>query len=101
MEKLGGLHLSLKEAFPETKTNGGPIAIPPELPLIFHNLIDAFDELDFMAIENEMKNLDELEEVNTDGFLKEQIESIKDSVLVMDYDGAEKIIRKILESDDI
>jgi CheY-like chemotaxis protein len=93
LEKLNELNLKLKEAFSVIRQWGGPIVIPPELPLIFEKMINAFPELDFVNIENEMENLDTL---HLSDALKEEVDQIKDAVMVMDYDEATKKIRKLL-----
>jgi len=93
LEELRILGEKLKEAFLEISQNNGPIIIPPELPSIFGKLEDAFAGMDFVSIDANIGNLDAL---NTEGSLKEEIEQIKDAVLVMDYDGAAELMRKLL-----
>jgi len=98
LEKLGALNLGLKEAFATIKTGktgGGPALIPPELRPIFEALAAAFEGMDFAAIDEEMKKLDELEKSHGDLALRDQIEAIKDAVLMMDYDSAVKTMQKI------
>jgi HPt (histidine-containing phosphotransfer) domain-containing protein len=91
LEELRLLKASLAKAF-ETK-NRSPIEIPAELPPILERLKAAFDEMDFSAIDEEIKNLDAL---IPGGALKDEIEKIKDAVLVMDYENAREVIRNLL-----
>jgi CheY-like chemotaxis protein/HPt (histidine-containing phosphotransfer) domain-containing protein len=91
LEELNGLCGGLKEAFSVICQDSGPVEIPPELPLIFKRLIDAFDEFDLPRIEKEIAALDSL---HTSGALKEEIEKIKDLAMMMDYDGAKEVIQR-------
>jgi HPt (histidine-containing phosphotransfer) domain-containing protein len=92
LEKLGGLNQNLRDAFSAISQNDGPIEIPPEFPPVFEILKEAFAEMDIVTIDREMERLNSL---NPAGALKEAIERIKDAVLVMDYDEAAEVIRKI------
>jgi len=85
--------LKLKEAFSKIVLNGGQIVIPPEIPPIFERMIDAFSEIDIVAIDEEVENLDAL---NLSGALKEEIEQIKDMVMMMNYDGATEHTKGLL-----
>jgi signal transduction histidine kinase/DNA-binding response OmpR family regulator len=95
LEELDDLKFKLDEAFAEIKQNQGPIEIPPELPLIFEKLKNAFDEMDFVAVDNEMEKMGALE-INE--ALKEKIEQIKDAVLVTDYEKAMDVIQTLLSN---
>ena len=95
LEELSALGYQVKEAFAEKNQNIEPIEIQPEMAKIFNRLMVAFDETDFLAINKEMENLDEL---NAGDPLKEEIETIKDSVLIMDYDSAREVIQKLLRA---
>ena len=92
-EQLRILGEKLKAAFLELNQNSGPVIIPPELQPIFKRLEDAFAKMDFASIDINMKNLDAL---SLRGTLKEEIGYIKDAVLVMDYDGATELMRRLL-----
>ena len=96
IEKLDDLSSKLKEAFKEKKQSHGPIEIPAELPPLFKRLKNAFDKMDFVAIDNEMEKMDAL---NLSGALKEEIELIKDAVLGMDYEDAELVMQKLLNNE--
>jgi len=94
LEGLGRLGTSLAAAFEKKNQNRAPIVIPPELPPIFERLTTALTEMDFLAIDEGMERLDAL---NPGGTLKDEIERLKDAVLMMDYDGAKEIMQKLLE----
>jgi signal transduction histidine kinase/CheY-like chemotaxis protein/HPt (histidine-containing phosphotransfer) domain-containing protein len=94
LEKLGALKSSLAEAFASGEQNRGPIEIPPELPSIFKKLTAAFAETDFLAIDEATERLNAL---NPEGAFKEEVEKIKDAVMMMDYAGAEKIMQELLK----
>jgi len=95
IERLNNLNHKLKEAFAEKRQNYSPFEIPPELPLIFEKLENAFDKMDFVVINNEIKKMDAL---NLSNELKEETEQIKDAVLVMDYEKAASIMQKLLHN---
>jgi hypothetical protein len=54
---------------------------------------NAFGSMEFVEINNEMQNLENLE---MDEELKYEIEEIKDAVIIMDYDSAAEMIQKLL-----
>jgi PAS domain S-box-containing protein len=93
LEELDRLRRSLTAAFTEKNKNHAPLVIPPQLPPIFKRLTAALTEMDFLAIDDGIESLDAL---NTDGTLKDKIESIKDAVLMMDYDSAKEIMQALL-----
>ena len=93
LESLGRLSFELKEVFEAIKQSDGSIDIPPDLPRIFKKMADAFAEIDLVCIDEEINNLNAL---NMNGALRDKIEQIKDAVMLMDYDGADKLIRKLL-----
>ncbi|MCL2154723.1 MAG: ATP-binding protein [Leptospirales bacterium] len=95
-ERLDDLRLKLKEAFAEIKQNHGRIEIPPELLLIFEKLKTALNEMNFVAIDNEVTNIDKL---NLSGALKEETDQIKDAVLIMDYERAINVMQKLLSAE--
>jgi len=90
---LRALGRSFAEAFAKENKKHGSIDIPPELPLIFKRLEAAFAETDFLAIDEGMESLDAL---NPDGMLKDEIERLKDAVLMMDYDSAIEVMRNLI-----
>jgi signal transduction histidine kinase/CheY-like chemotaxis protein/HAMP domain-containing protein/HPt (histidine-containing phosphotransfer) domain-containing protein len=92
LEELNELGDKLKEAFSLICQSNGPIEIPPELPPIFDRLLNAFGEFDFVRVEEELTVMDTL---HVSGALKGEIEKIKDSAMMMDFDGATKTIQRL------
>ncbi|MCL2078164.1 MAG: ATP-binding protein [Oscillospiraceae bacterium] len=66
--------------------------IPEELPKIFKRMVAAFDETNFEAIDEELENLDAL---NLNEVIREEIERIKESVIMMDYEGATQMMETL------
>jgi HPt (histidine-containing phosphotransfer) domain-containing protein len=98
LETLRFLRSSLTEAFAEKNQSHGQIEIPSGLPLIFEKLTLAFADTDFPAIDRGIESLNALaKRGEMDGALKEEIEHIKDAVLMMDYDDAQEVMRKLLK----
>jgi CheY-like chemotaxis protein/HPt (histidine-containing phosphotransfer) domain-containing protein len=93
LEELKNLHASLQEAFAVLVHGDDQMEMPPELPTIFANLIKAFDTIDLVEIDKEIVKLSAL---NLRGKLKDDVEKIEDSVMMMDYVGATEHIRKLL-----
>ena len=95
LKGLNNLKTGLKKAFDEKnyENHGLPFEIPEELPLIFEKMSEAFDKMDFTVIDERIKEIDDLK---LSGRLKEEIEQIKDAVLVMDYEEAKIIMQKLL-----
>jgi CheY-like chemotaxis protein len=95
LEKLNDLSVSIAEAFALlSSTDGKAITIPPELVPVFDTLLVAFKATDFLAIDDGMERLNTF---NTDSSLKGEIEKIKEAVVVMDYEGAAEVIKKLLK----
>jgi HPt (histidine-containing phosphotransfer) domain-containing protein len=92
LEALGNFKKSLEEAFAEEKQNQEYVEIPGELLPILEKLKTAMDKTDYMAIDRELSNLDKL---NTSGILKEEIEQIKEAVVMLDYESALEIMNKL------
>ncbi|MDR0320490.1 MAG: response regulator [Treponema sp.] len=90
LDELNKLCGKLHEAFSLIDHDSGTVEVPPELPHIFSRLIDAFEEFNLPRIETEMAALDTLP---LSGSLKEEVEKIKDYVMIMDYDSATKLIQ--------
>jgi len=93
LEELNHLNLKLDDAFLEIINDGKLGEIPPELPPILKKLINAFDEIDIVLIDEEIKKLDAL---NLSGALGDEVELIKDAAIMMDYDMAVQQIHKLL-----
>ena len=89
LEEANTLKECLAKAFAEKPVIQGSTERPPELTEILKNLTAAFNETDFSTIDEGLKSLDAL---NLGGELYEDIEKIKDAVLVMEYETALKII---------
>ena len=92
LEGINKLKTDLAAAFADKPVTQSSVERPPELSVIFNNLTAAFNETDFMAIDEGVKSLDAL---GLGGALYEEIEKIKDAVLVMDYDKALEVIKNL------
>jgi signal transduction histidine kinase/CheY-like chemotaxis protein/HPt (histidine-containing phosphotransfer) domain-containing protein len=93
LEELAALNSGLNYAFAAITRSSDPFDMLPELPPVLETLITAFDEMDLVLIDNEINRINEMK---ISGALKEDIEHIKDAVMIMDYDGAAEQIRKLL-----
>ncbi|MDR2541841.1 MAG: response regulator [Treponema sp.] len=93
LEELRLLKNDLVEAFSQKPIHQGPIEITSEmsalLSAIFKKLTAAFVMPDFLAIDESMEELDSL---NPDSALKEKIENLKDAIMMVDYEGAAKMM---------
>ena len=94
-DKLCSLNEKLKEVFSPEKQKSDNQEIPSEIPEILERMLNAFNVTDILAINREIKNLDALE---LSGALKENIEQIKDAVLIMDYSKAAEVIGLVQQS---
>jgi signal transduction histidine kinase/HAMP domain-containing protein/ActR/RegA family two-component response regulator/HPt (histidine-containing phosphotransfer) domain-containing protein len=92
LNELNKLCGKIKEAFAVICLDSDTVEVPPELPLVFKRLLDAFEGFNIPQIEKETEALNAL---HLSGSLKEKIEEIKDSVMMMDYNSAEETMRKI------
>ena len=95
LERLNRLNAKLKEAFALISQGGGTGKIPAELAPVFEKMINAFADADLVIIDKEMENLDA---VNLNGALKEEAEKIKDMIMMMDYESATQLMRKIMRA---
>jgi len=93
LDKLDSLRSSLNKAFSEINNSDELTEIPPELPPILNQIIDAFNKTDLILIDEEMKKLNAL---NLHGALKEKTRQINDAVMIMDHDAAAKEIHELL-----
>jgi HPt (histidine-containing phosphotransfer) domain-containing protein len=91
LEGLHSLNSQLKEAFSLICQSNSPVEIPPDLALIYKQLLNAFGKFDLLRIEKEISALGTL---HLNGTLKEDAEKIKDFVMMMDYDSATELIKK-------
>ena len=82
LKELNELHVNLSDAFSVQNHNDDRTEIPSELPLIFENLIIAFDNTDLVLIDQHIERIDALK---LSGKLKDEIEHVKDAVMIMDY----------------
>ena len=90
---LNTFNSNLKNAFASIKKSNSAAEFPQELSPIFKRLTEAFSEIDLVLIDEEMGNLDAL---NLNDALEEEIEQIKDMVMMMDYNGAMEYMKKLL-----
>jgi CheY-like chemotaxis protein/nitrogen-specific signal transduction histidine kinase/HPt (histidine-containing phosphotransfer) domain-containing protein len=91
---LGELKAGLNDAFSLLDQEGLPAELPQELAPIFGRMKEAFAEMDLTLVDKETERLDAL---NPAGALKQEIERIKDMVMMMDYDGAAELMDKLLK----
>jgi HPt (histidine-containing phosphotransfer) domain-containing protein len=98
LEGLDDLFTHLKKAFSIEMQSGEPIIIPPELPEILSKITAAFSDADLISISNEIENINSLDLCDS---LKNEIEQIKDMVLMMDYDNAASHIRRLLNENQV
>jgi len=92
-DKLFTLSKKIAKAFAELNQNNDPISVSSELLNILGKMKEAIISMDYEEINNRLKNLEAL---GPDGIPKNEIEEIKDAVMVMDYDEALKMIQKVL-----
>ena len=93
METLRALGSRLAAAFAKESENHAPIEIPPQLPPLCEKLLAAFGKNDFIAINEAAEALDALKTV---GALKDEIDKIKEAVMMMDGEGAKRVIQGLL-----
>jgi HPt (histidine-containing phosphotransfer) domain-containing protein len=93
-DELHDLAIGLTEAFSEIAQNTGPLIVSPGLALILARMKDSLREMKFLEINDELRNLDTL---SLSGMLKDEIEEIKDAIIIMDYDSAIEKIQTLLD----
>jgi hypothetical protein len=84
--------LAVTNAFEADNTIKGPIDVPVDILQIFRELIDAIGESNYLKIEKMVKELDSFDFGSP---LKEEIETIEDAVMMMDYESAVEMMRKL------
>ena len=94
LEALGRLGSCLAEIFSAESQNSGPITIPPEMPPVLEKLKTALEKNDFSAMDDAVECLEAL---NPHGALKEEIDKIKDAVMMMNNETAMEVIRELLK----
>jgi len=94
LEGLQRLKAKLQDAFSAILPASGPIVIPPELPSIFVNLKEAFDEFDLVRTDEELTNLSALPLA---GPLRDEIDKLKDEIMKMDYTKATDHMAQLLK----
>jgi len=94
LEGLFSLNARIKEAFTSTHKVSETAEIPPGLAQIFEELKAAFLTADLVSIESECEKLDEL---HLSGAMEEELEQIKDAVMMMDYESATEHMQRLLE----
>jgi CheY-like chemotaxis protein len=95
IDKLKRLGEELTEAYKLKKHNNTSVAIPPELPAILNNMINALTNMDFDAIN---RGMDDLNKLNAVGALKDELVVIEDSVMMFEYEDAVRLMQKLLAS---
>jgi signal transduction histidine kinase/ActR/RegA family two-component response regulator/HPt (histidine-containing phosphotransfer) domain-containing protein len=93
LESLGSLNSRLIEAFNAINVSDETIEIPPELAPILQKLIQSVEKFDLFLVE---RHVEHLEKLNLSGTLKDEIEQIKDMIMIMNFDGAKEQIKKML-----
>jgi len=94
LKELNDFNDKLKDAFSEISQNSGPVEIPPELRHIFKQLSAAIEKTDFLRMDKEVEKLNALQ---LEGILLEEIDKIKDAVMMMEYADAKELMQKLLE----
>jgi hypothetical protein len=92
LDELNELYSKLKEAFSVVCQGSETVEISPELPFVINRLLDAFGNFNIAQIEKETKTLKAL---SLSGSLKEEVEKIEDSIMMMDYAGATETMLKL------
>ena len=95
LSDLGELYGAVKEAFSVTGTGNNEAAAkaPAELPFFLEKLMAAFEDIDLLSIDREIENINALD---LRGGLRDSVEQIKDTVMMMDYAGASAHIKQLL-----
>ena len=93
LKGLGDLNRKLKDAFSTISHDEGPFMISSELRSVFSRMMDAINEGDLVQIDYDLESLDAL---CTGGTLTDELEQIKDLVMMMNYDGAAARITDLL-----
>ena len=93
LNDLYDLSEKIKKAFSELYQDSAPIIVPPELGLILTRMKDAMNEMEYVKINDELKNLNALE---LNDALKGRIEEIETAVILMDYPCAVEAIQELL-----
>jgi len=94
LDGISDLGVKLEEAFSKMHQDDKPLFIAPDLTLILTKMKEAIEETNYVKIEYE---LNRLEALSLNGSLKEEIEEIKDAILIMDYDNATGKINKLIQ----
>jgi len=96
LDEIGMLNEDIKRAFSAIKLSDSPASIPPELIEIFEKLKEAFADMDLALIDREFEEIDAL---HLSGSLIEELEKIKDAVMMMDYERAIEYIGQLMNSE--
>ena len=94
LKELNRLCLTLADAFSVLNNNDSSAEIPPELLSILENLMHAFENIDLLQIDQEIESMNAL---RLSGTLVDDVEQIKDTVMMMDYAGASEYIKQLLD----
>jgi CheY-like chemotaxis protein/HPt (histidine-containing phosphotransfer) domain-containing protein len=93
LDGLKCLGTGLIEAFTIIKNTETISSIPADMQEILQNLVNAFEAIDLVIIDEQLIKLNEFEVSDT---VKEEIDVIEDAILIMDYDKATQHIEQLL-----
>ena len=92
-DELHHLGKELSEVFAGLHQNGDTVVLSPELSQILTKMKIAVSEVKYEEINIE---LEKLENQNLDGSLEDEIEELRNAIIIMDYDSALEKIRNLL-----
>ena len=93
LDELHDLRNELTELFSAADQNAGSFFIPAECSVILFKMKGYINEKKYEEIN---KELNKLECLDLNGPLKDEIEEIRDAIIVMDYDSVMEKIKKLL-----
>jgi len=91
--ELMGMGKKLAEIFSELRQKDETIIISADLRQIMTKMKDFIKEMKYEEINTELAKLEDLK---LEGSLNDEIEELKDAIMVMDYDSATEKIQKLL-----
>ena len=91
-DAMQSLSNKLKDAFSEYHQNN-EVIISQELASLLARMKDAILRMEYIEINEEIKNLETIE---LSGNMEHRVEEIKDAVMIMDYDEAAEMIQNLL-----
>ena len=93
-DELCKLGSALSNAFSELYHDKVQAAVSSDLALILSRMRNSVIDMKYEEINTELKNLETL---SLGGTLEDEIEEIKDAIMIMDYESATKKIKKLLK----